>query len=228
MGDQHDKHSGREREVSEPLRAQARPCARVVSISLPPLEKEKSRKAVTIEVLLEWAYGREKVRLAREPSFGESAMFRPRAFGGVDSSQRIGAAVGSSMNLGFMAPADAYAVRDAVEACGAANLVRAYAMTGRRPDWIPQPKMHTRPGAYFAVADPDLKGRNGRPIVIEGWTFFWCGDLPEIVEERRQTYRRWAQGIARVHAELQHRLVAHALKPDLPPAERWLESQKPL
>jgi len=88
--------------------------------------------------------------------------------------------------------------------------------------------MHTQPGTYFAVADPDLKGRNGRPVVVEGWTFFWCGDLPEIVDEKRRTYRRWANAIIRVHAELAGRLAEHALTADLPPVEPWLESQKTL
>jgi len=183
----------------------------------------KTKKTTTIETLLEWAYVREKVHLAREPGFGGSAMFRPRGFFGADSSERIGVGAGSSMNLGFMAPADAYSVRDAVDGCGAANLVRAYAITGRRPDWIPQPKMHTRPGAHFAVADPELKGRNGRPIVVEGWTFTWGGDLPEIVEERRQTYRRWARAIARVHKALAGRLIEHALLPYVPPVEPWAD-----
>jgi len=95
----------------------------------------KTKKTIAIETLLEWAYVRENVHLAREPGW-QGAVFNP-GWGGRDSTERIGAAVGSSMNLGFVAPADAYAVRDAVEACGAANLVRAYAMTGRRPDWIP-------------------------------------------------------------------------------------------
>ena len=186
----------------------------------------KTKKTIAIETLLEWAYVREKVRLAREPGW-QGAVFNP-GWGGRDSTERIGAAVGSSMNLGFVAPADAYAVRDAVEACGAAKLVRDYAMTARRPDWIPQPQVRTRPGSYFAVADPDLKGRRGRPVIVEGWTFFWCGDLPEIVEERRQTYRRWARAIARVHEVLAGRLHDHKLTADLPPVEPWLGSQKPL
>jgi|GEM_PF-6622326 hypothetical protein len=180
-----------------------------------------AKKTIAIEALLEWAYGREKVHLAREPGFGESGLFRPRGFGGTDSCERIGAAVGSSMNLGFVAPADAYAVRDAIEACGAAKLVRDYAITARRPDWIPQPKVRTRPGAYFAVADPELKGYKGKPVIVEGWTFTWSGDLPQIVEERRQTYRRWAMAVARVHDALAGRLRDHELTGDLPTEEPW-------
>lgn len=187
-----------------------------------------AKKTIAIEALLSWAYGREKVHLAREPGFGASALFRPRGFGGVDSCERIGAAVGSSMNLGFVAPADAYAVRDAVAVCGAPGLVRTFAIIGSRPDWIPSPRIMSRPGHYFAVADPDLKDRKGRPLITEGWTFTWSGDLPEIVDERRQNYRRWARAIARVHTVLAGRLVLYALAPDLPPLEPWLEPQKPL
>lgn len=224
MGDQRHDGPGREGETSIPLHARAGAGAKGTIASPPPYGVEKTKKRIDLLVLLEWAYVREKVHLARDPGW-QGAVFNP-GWGGRDSSERIGAAVGSSMNLGFVAPADAYAVRDAVAACGAEGLVRNYALTGSTPDWIPNPRMHSRPGKYFAVADPDLKDRRGRPVVVEGWTFFWSGDLPAIVEERRQTYRRWATALARVHAALVGTLRDHELTDRLPAIEPWLDFQK--
>jgi len=201
--------------------AQARPRASYYKVSLPPYRKEKVRKAVTVEALLTWAYVREKVHLARDPGLGTGAGFRPRGFPGSSSSERIGAAVGSSMNFGFVAPADAYKVRDAVEECGAPGLVRNYALIGSRPDWTPVPRLKSRPDRKFSVADPDLRDGKGRPCILTGWTFTWSGDLPEHVDERRERYARWARAISRVHAALAGRLAQHELLPDLPREKPW-------
>lgn len=195
------------------MRARARPYATPVYVStgLPVL---------TVEGLLQWAYGHEKVHLAREPGMDGAMRARPAGFAAQSSSERIGAAVGTSLNLGFEAPADAYAVARAVEASGAAHLLREYALAGGRPDWTPRPAIVAVPGGGGHVAHTDAKGRTR---LYPFRTFSYRGDLPAIVAERRAIYGRWARGVAAVHAALSQpgALVAYALTGDAPPLAPW-------
>jgi hypothetical protein len=189
--------------------------------SLPPHKEIKPKKLVDVLTLLEWAFVREQVLRARDPAFGKDAVFRPRGLGGRDSTERIGAAVGTSMNLGFLAPVDAYAVLQAVRCCGEAALVRQHALAMSIPNWVPCPVVWSQPLRCEMISDPVLKDRKGRPLVVEVYPFAWRGDLPEIVAERRAVYRRWALGVAQVHTALVGRLADHALTDVLPPPEPW-------
>lgn len=187
--------------------------------SLPPYGT-KALKAVTAAELLHWAFAREKVHLARLPGFDAGPRLKPRGHAATASSERIGAAVGSSMNLGFEAPRDAYAVAAAVAGIGHdAVLVRERALIGEPPDWTPYPAIWWEQGA--PIYGKDARGRHGRRIV--GYAVYARGDLAAIVDERRSVYRRWAVGVAVVHATLvaQDMLADHALTDALPALEPW-------
>ncbi len=217
--DQSDNHTGREGENYPGPYVRARPHAKGGSISLPPQE-QTGRKTVTVEEALHWAYARELVHRAREPGLGAAARFAPRGFAAVASSERIGAAVGSSMNLGFEAPRDAYTVMAAVNACGEPRLVREYAMTGERPDWTPHPALWWEQG-------PPMMGKDERKRrIVIGYTVFLRGDLDALVAERRNVYRRWAMAVARVHELLSQpgALADRALAGVLPPYEPWSQT----
>lgn len=212
-------------DVSIALHERGRAGVKGVGMSLNPSSKESSLSLVTVEWLLGWAYARERVHLARVPGMGEAVLFAARGFPTSSSSERIGAAVGSSMNLGFEAPADAYAVMHAVDAQGAAAaMLRRYALMGgnARPDWTPRPVIRTQAGAKGQSLHVDASGKHRLcPFQL----FSYRGDLAAIVEERRQVYGAWARGVASVHRALNvpGRLAAYALAPDLPPLAPWLD-----
>jgi hypothetical protein len=175
-----------------------------------------------VEWLLNWAYAREKVHLARMQGMGAAAGFGPRGYPGAANSERIGAAVGSSMNLGFEAPADAYAVMRAVLLTGRmAGVVREYAIIGARPDWTPYPSITVERGPTGHALHLDKKRKRH---ICPFRLFYYRGDLPEIVAERRQAYERWARAISDVHASLSEpgMLGTHTLADALPPPEPWL------
>lgn len=178
----------------------------------------KKINTVKTEDLLHWAFAREKVHMARAAGLDAGMRLRPQGFAKSSSSERIGAAVGSSMNLGFEAPRDAYAAMAAVMALGGdAALVRERALIGTPPEWTPDPVIWFEQG-------PPLVGKDKRNRrIIVGYCVFSRGDLPALVEARRATYRRWAQGITRVHARLMQPgvLADHALSLELPPFEPW-------
>lgn len=177
-------------------------------------------KIISIEELLYWAYAREKVHLARAPGLDVATSFTPRGFPGQASSERIGTAVGSSLNLGFEAPRDAYAVRHAVGRSGEPALVMQRALIGKPPDWTPYPVITWDKG-------PPIYGRvliQKRRIKIIGYWVYARGDLPEIVDERRSVYGRWAHALRRLHAALSApgMLADHDLADDLPPRAPWI------
>jgi hypothetical protein len=126
------------------------------------------------------------------------------------------------MNLGFEAPADAYLVRDAVDASEAPHLVRHYALVASRPDWIEYPVVRTRPGEVLRLFDPDLRGRNGRRLIVEYHTFHWTGDLPELVAERRMLYAAWARSIAQIRAAVDGKLSRWIVSSSLPRETPWI------
>jgi hypothetical protein len=202
-----------------PMRERARPHAKGIPSSLPPYDT-KACKAVAIDTLLHWAFAREKVHLARPPGLDIGVRLKPRGFAAQSSSERIGAAVGSSMNLGFEAPRDAYAVAAAVAALrGDAGLVREYALIGEAPDWTPYPVIWWERGP--PIYGRDHRGRVGRRVVA------YCvaarGDLDALVDERRAVYGRWAAGVAAVHGALVENdaLSDHVLTQVLPPPQPW-------
>lgn len=211
--------SGSDREEYIPLCGRAGAHAINISSSLPPYDTKQSRKAVATADLLQWAYGREKVHLARPEGFAGAVMMSPRGFATVASSERIGAAVGSSMNLGFEAPRDAYAVASAVQKSGEAKLLWEYALIGHAPDWTPNPEVWWEQGP--PIYGRDGRGRTGRRII--GYTVAVRGDLAETVDERRRVYGRWAGAMARVRQRLldSQALTAHALTAELPPLTPW-------
>lgn len=212
---------GRDRERSPALRERARPHTRPVNISLPPFETVDGCKAVTVEWLLNWAYAREKVHLARLPGMGASAVFAPRGFPGASSSERVGVAVGSSMNLGFEAPADAYAVAWAVNDLGRmARPVREYGLMGSRPDWTPHPVIVAERGRTGNALHID---RRGKRHICPFRLFVYRGDVEAIVAERRRGYSAWARAVTQVHGALAAPgvLTAHNLLPSLPPISPW-------
>jgi hypothetical protein len=184
----------------------ARPCASQ-GINSPILPKT----SITIEELLHWAFAREKVHMARPAGMPGLPMMPPR--GGRDSTAAIGGG-GGGMNMGFEAPADAYAVMRAVDDLGGiAGLVREYALIGAPPDWTPHPVIRVRHG------DTVNDSRTRKPSFC---MFIYVGDLPEHVLQRRQRYARWAQGLAIVHASLADAgLQRYDLAPDLPPLAPW-------
>jgi hypothetical protein len=182
---------------------------------------EKTAKpAVTVDALLHWAYAREKVHLARLPGLDMGARLRPRGFATSASSERVGAAVGSSMNMGFEAPRDAYAVASVVNGVRDAALLRERALIGEAPDWTPRPVVTWEQGP--AIYGRDAKGRVGRRIVA--YVVFARGDLPAIVEERRAVYSRWVAALSAVRDALvaDDLLADHVLVDDLPATAPWL------
>jgi hypothetical protein len=130
--------------------------------------------------------------------------------------------ISSSMNLGFEAPPDAYAVAHAVAVQGPmARAIYQYALMGpdAHPDWTPHPvilvergktgqTMHIAPGGKRHLA-PFRMVR-------------FVGDLPAIVEERRRGYGDWARAVRAVHRWLSDRgLSGHALSAEQPALAPW-------
>lgn len=212
--------SGRDSADPIPLHERAGAPAISVSSSLPPYVTKTGLKAVGTAELLQWAYAREKVHLARPCGMDFGVRLRPRGFAAASSSERIGAAVGSSMNLGFEAPRDAYAVAEAVQGSGEAKLLWEYAMIGHAPDWAPDPVIRWEQGP--PIYGRDGRGRSGRRIV--GYAVAARGDLPAQIEARRRVYARWAAGIARVRKLLldAQALTRHTLTDELPPLTPWV------
>lgn len=183
-------------------------------------------KTVRIDDLLHWAYIREKVENARPPGLDLGIIIRPRGHASSASSERIGAAVGSSSNLGFEAPRDAYAVERAVRMSGAAYQLRLFVLAYdcRPPDWIANPVIHWEIGRAEYGEWRRKSGRKQRRVT---WYHVRpIGDLPAIVEEARNNYRAWARGIAKAHALLSEpgALQDHQLDQWLPPLEPWQTS----
>jgi len=197
------------------------PKNRISTNGLAGLTDTRPCQVVSVEWMLQWAYVREKVQFARLPGLGESPGFAPRGMPSVSSSERIGAAVGTSMNLGFEAPADAYAVKGVVDALTADTkwLVYEHALIGARPDWTPRPQITYRRGGVQYRRDG--KGR----LRVDFYVIVWVGDLPEVVAERRRAYLLWARGVKRLHAELSRPGVLrhHRLLNDLPPLQPWAQ-----
>ncbi|HEY4112876.1 MAG TPA: hypothetical protein VGM17_02340 [Rhizomicrobium sp.] len=169
---------------------------------------------------MNWAYAREKVHLARPQGSEPAPRSRAPRAGCADSSDRCGAMISTSLNLGFEAPADAYAVAWAVESVGRmARVVREYGLIGSRPDWTPRPVITVERGKTGYTLE--IVNRKRRPCAFRMVRF--AGDLPAIVEERRRAYSAWARAIALVHARLAEpgALAAHNLSGDLPPISPW-------
>lgn len=207
------------RDSDDPIPLHVRAGAPAMGISSSLCHFDTGKTEIAVAALLQWAYGREKVHLARPEGFAGAVMMPPRGFATVASSERIGAAVGSSMNLGFEAPRDAYAVASAVQKSGEAKLLWEYALIGHAPDWTPNPEVWWEQGP--PIYGRDGRGRTGRRII--GYTVAVRGDLAETVDERRRVYGRWAGAMARVRQRLldSQALTAHALTAELPPLKPW-------
>lgn len=220
---QTDDVVGRDSDDPMALRARARPHAKPITNSLPPCD-QNSRKAVTVEWLLHWAFVREKVHLARLPGL---LMGPSLSQGSRDSLSKIGAAVGSSMNLGFEAPADAYAVKRAVEGLGGADtrLVMECALANAAPDWTPHPVITVERGKTGHAWH--LTNRGKKSVSAPFRLFKYRGDLPEIVETRRAVYLQWADAVRRVHAVLSEAdmLADHELTAEKPALRPWLDAR---
>lgn len=195
-------------------RAPAKPVS-----SSPLSPKGKSLSLVTVEDLVNWAYGRELVHRARRPGFAGLLAGGPRS-GGFDSSAQLGAGVNSSMNLGFEAPGDAYVVERLVEALPPAmkREVRDYAISGTRPDWIEDPMIvcHRGPAIY------GVNERRRRTLI--GYAVSFHGDLPEHVAMMRGKYAAWWDGLLLVRDALRDSpelLTDHAMDDRLPPQKPW-------
>ncbi len=206
--------SGSDRAQSGPKRVRARAHAKGITYALSPCEK----KTIDIESLLYWAYAREKVHLARPQGIGLAAC--PPPGGARDSTLAIGGGGGAGNNLGFEAPADAYAVKRAVDGLGPgrARLVQHYAIAGCRPDWTPRPMIWAEPGASGNCVHIDRKNRR---YVCAFRLFTYRGDLPEIVASRRRRYAMWAQAVGELGRELRGVLSAFTLSGDPPPPCPW-------
>jgi hypothetical protein len=107
---QTDDVAGRDSDDPMALHVRARPHAKPITNSLPPCD-QNSRKAVDVLWLLHWAFVREKVHLARLPGLLMGATLRK---GSKDTTSKLGGDIGDSMNMGFEAPADVYAVKHAI------------------------------------------------------------------------------------------------------------------
>jgi len=219
--------SGRDSADPVSLHVRGRAGAKGSVSSLCPLEG-KNRKVVSVQWLLHWAYGRERVHLARPYGFGTVMRVNLRT-SGRDSTLALGGGSGGGVNLGFEAPRDAYAVMDAVDAQGAiARLVRVHALSNGCPDWTPSPQVWVEPGDVVGTAVYDADGkpvltRRGRRYISEFQMFAFRGDLPEIVAERRRVYGRWRAALRNVHRALSvgGALVAHELSAELPAECPW-------
>lgn len=213
---------GRDGEVSpSPACARARPHTRPVSSSLTPSPKDLGLKTVTIEELLTWAFAREKVHIARPEGLGELSGHGPRGWPKASNSERIGASVGSSMNLGFEAPTDAYAVLAAVRAQGPlARMLRDYAIMKARPDWTPCPEITVERGRTGHTVHID---RRNKRHLCPFRSFVYRGDVPAVLAQRRSRYQAWARAMQAVHKLLSRPgvLRAHRLAPDVPPLAPW-------
>jgi hypothetical protein len=174
-----------------------------------------------VEWLLHWAYVREKVHLARPMGSEPETWSRGPRMGG-DSSDKLGAMISSSLNLGFEAHPDAYAVMQAAGAHDEWRLLRDYAMMASRPDWTPRPVIRTVIGKAGHAMHIDKRGKR---TLCQFRLFTYRGDMPEIVAERRARYRRWACAVADVHRALSKvgALAAHAVSLDLPKLTPWLD-----
>lgn len=179
---------------------------------------------ISIEDLLVWAYGREKVHLAREPGVGAAVSARRLGFSGVDVSERIGHGGRAENNLGFEAPPDAYAVGRVVDGLSlrAAMLVRHYAVAGGEPDYTPWPVVRWERGAAIYGKWPSARGKGDERRVI-GYVVSAHGDLPAHVAARRDAYRVWAESLRAIHERLgaSGTLRRYALTADLPVLRPW-------
>jgi hypothetical protein len=183
------------------------------------------KKNIAIEDLLDWAYRREKVHLARDPAL-MGLMHRWSLGGGRDSTDGVGEVmVSTSMNLGFEAPADAYAVAamvsEVVGDSAAYGLVLHHAKTGGRPDWVPHPVVTVEKGVPLIGRD----ARNRRIVV--GYAVSFHGDVPEILDEKRGKYDAWWNALDAVRKALRESsdsLKTYAVTEAMPPQKPWLSA----
>jgi hypothetical protein len=201
---------------SPPICARARPHTRTHSTTLPISPK----KTIAVEDLLNWAYCREKVHLAR-PMGVEGLRFGPPAEPRDSLMTMFSGANHGSMNLGFEAPADAYVVASVAEGLGglARSLVIQHAKVSTRPDWLPAPSIH------FEDDGPmyDYDKRRGRRTCV-GHMVSPHGDLPEHVEMMRRTYVAWIDGLRCVRDSLRDSvslLKTFDVSEELPPKKPW-------
>ncbi len=197
----------------------------------------KSKRAMTVERLLHWAYGVELVR--GQPSWGESEG------AGIASTAR-GGCHGDALTIDSMVMA--------LLPESPAALVRLNAMSGTRPDWKPNARLRFGPKVLNDVVV------DGQVVRFAEW--FWthpraCGchgwghsctrrdavtwargdkaasycpvyqfDAPREVEAvRARFYGRWWKSLEVIRDALMQGdvLASHIALPGLPPQFPWLE-----